>query len=507
MKLPVLLLVASKEAEEEAVIRLHSERSGHECPESVDNTTMGNVGIAFGSPTSGQGFDVATTVSQIVTNLQAVETPWKNQLTALQAKDTALTGIGTDLSTLSTAVNALNDFEGVFAGKEGSSSNDSVVALMNATSAAVAGSHTIEVGQLAQTYSYATGDLDASDTLSGSLTIGGQTITISDGTATDSSGNTIPANNTLKTLAAYINDNGYGVQANVVTDASGSRLSLLSSTSGGAGAVTIDASSFTDSTTGHAVAIPQAQKGQDAQFSVDGTSMTSASNTVTTAIPGVTMQLLDVAADTPVQVEITNNNTNVETAMNTFVTAYNAVAKDLTTQEGNTSSGAAEPLYGSSAVAMLQEQLQEALTFTQSSGAITSLSQLGITTNKDGTLTLSTSSLDATLNSNYQDVMNFFQAGSGYTSFGANLIKTLNNLGNSGPNGVVYLALQQDSTQETNLNSNITREETAISAQQTQLTTELNEANYTLQMIPTQMQSVNELYSAITGYNQNPTGG
>jgi flagellar hook-associated protein 2 len=228
---------------------------------------------------------------------------------------------------------------------------------------------------------------------------------------------------------------------------------------------------------------------------------------VTTAIPGVTMQLLDVAADAPVQVEITNNNTNVETAMNTFVTAYNTVAKDLTTQEGNTSAGAAEPLYGSSAIATMQENLQQALTFTQSSGAITSLSQLGITTNKDGTLTLSTSSLDATLNSNYQDVMNFFQAGSGYTSYGANLINTLNNLGNSGPNGVVYLALQQDSTQETNLNSNITREDQAISTQQTQLTTELNEANYTLQMIPTQMQSVNELYSAVTGYNQNPTGG
>ena len=445
---------------------------------------MGNVGIAFGSPTSGQGFDVATTVSQIVTTLQAVETPWKNQLTTLQSEDTALTGIGTDLSAFSTALNALTDFEGIFAGKEGSSSNTSVVALTNATSAAVAGSHTVEVSKLAQTFSYASGDLSAIDTLSGTLTIGSQTIQISDGTATDSSGNTIPANNTLATLESYINNGDYGVQANVVTDSTGSRLSLLSDTSGGAGAVTIDSSSLTDSTTGAAVSITQAQPGQDAQFSVDGTSMTSSSNTITTAIPGVTMQLLDVAPDTPVQVEITNNNTNVETAMNTFVTAYNAVAKDLTTQEGDTSTGAAEPLYGSSVTAMLQEQLQEALTFTQSSGAITSLSQLGITTNQDGTLTLSTSSLDSTLNSNYQDVTNFFQTSSSYTSFGANLTTTLSNLANTGPNGVIYLALQQDSSQETSLNTNITNENNAISTQQTQLTTELNEANYTLQMIP-----------------------
>ena len=44
---------------------------------------MGTVGLNFGSATSGQGFDVTSTVNQIVTNLQAVETPWKTQLTAL----------------------------------------------------------------------------------------------------------------------------------------------------------------------------------------------------------------------------------------------------------------------------------------------------------------------------------------------------------------------------------------------------------------------------------------
>jgi hypothetical protein len=46
-------------------------------------TTMGTIGLNFGSPTGGQGFDVAATVSQIVTGYQAVETPWKNSLTNL----------------------------------------------------------------------------------------------------------------------------------------------------------------------------------------------------------------------------------------------------------------------------------------------------------------------------------------------------------------------------------------------------------------------------------------
>ena len=63
---------------------------------------MGAVGLNFGSATSGQGFDVTSTVAQIVTNLQAVETPWKTQLTALTSKDTTLTSLGTQISTLST---------------------------------------------------------------------------------------------------------------------------------------------------------------------------------------------------------------------------------------------------------------------------------------------------------------------------------------------------------------------------------------------------------------------
>lgn len=479
-------------------------------PESDDRSTMGSVGISFGSPTSGQGFDVSTTVSAIVANLQAVETPWKNQLTRLQSEDTALTSIGTDLSSLATALNTLSSFGGVFSEKEGSSSDTSVVALTSASSAAVAGSHTVVVGQLAQTYSYANtaGSIGAGDTLTGQLEIGGQTITISDGTNKDSAGDTIPQNNTLSTLASYINSGDYGVEANVVTSSTGSQLALVSDTSGASGSVTIDGSQLTDSSTGvTGFSFGQVQKGQNAQFSVDGINTSSASNTVTGAIPGVTMQLLSApASGEQVQVEITNNNSDVESAVSTFVSAYNTVIKDLNTQEGNDSSGNPEPLYGSSAVAMLQEQLQNATIFTQSSGAITSLTQLGLTANDDGTLTLDGSALDSALDSNFQDAMNFFQTSSSYTSFGANLTETLNNLSNSGPNGAIYLALQQDSTQETNLNTNITNENNIISTDQTQLTTELNEANYTLQEIPEELQSVNELYSAITGYDENPQG-
>ena len=73
---------------------------------------MGTVGISFGSPTAGTGFDVSSTVSQIVANLQNVETPWKTQLTALQSQDTAISSLGSLLSTLSTDISGFTNFPG-----------------------------------------------------------------------------------------------------------------------------------------------------------------------------------------------------------------------------------------------------------------------------------------------------------------------------------------------------------------------------------------------------------
>ena len=567
--------------------------------ESDDNEHMGTVGLSFGSPTGGAGFDVTSTVNQIVTNMQAVETPWKNQLTTLQSQDTVLTNIGTDLSSLSTAMQSLTDFQGVLAEKQGSSSDTSVLELTSASTSAVAGSHTVSVQALATTSSYVSGAItNAGDTLSGTLTINSKNITIDSTT------------NTLSSLASAINSGSYGVTANVITDSSGSRLSLVSQTSGSSGSISVS-STLQDTNTSTALNFSQSQPGADAQLTVDGVSITSASNTVSNVIQGVTFQLLsDANPNEQIQVEITNNNSDVESALNTVVTDYNKVMSDLNAQEGNDSSGNPEPLFGNPTMATLQQSLQSALTFLQpanavgststvgtsdtlqgsisisvgggtaqqidvpasgdqtlsglaaainsakigvtasvitagnastlslvnatngsagsisvdsssltdqtsgaavtfgasQSSAITSATQLGISVNNDGTLTLDTDTLDSVLNSNYQDVVNFFQPSGSYTSFGGNFSAALNNLGNSSTTGAITLALSENSTVETQLNTNISNEEATISTQKTQLTTELNAANFTLTEIPQQLQQIDEMYSAITGFNQNQNG-
>jgi flagellar hook-associated protein 2 len=463
---------------------------------------MGTVGLSFGSPSSGQGFDVATTVAQIQAASSAIETPWQNQLTALQGQDTVFSTLGTDLASLSSSLQALTDADGVFSNKEGSSSNPDTISLTSSDPTAAAGSHTVIVNSLATTSAEVTSAIpNASDTLSGSLTI-----TVN-GNSQAFDVNSANANDTLSTLASAINSAGIGVTAEVLTDSAGSRLSLESNTSGAAGQISISGS-LSDTTNSNAnVGFSSSQPGADAVLVVDGTTITSGSNTVTNAIPGVTFQLLQADPNTAgVQVEITNDNTDINTAVGNMVTAYNQVVKDISGQVGNNASGNPEPLSGSPVLAQLQNALSGALFGGGASGSIQNLVQLGITVDASGSgaLDLDTDTLDSALNSNFSDVMGFFQ---NTGSFGLTMMNTVNGLGGDGsPTDLVQLAQAQNASQEKSLNTDITNENALLATQKTQLTDELNTANQILQSIPSQLNEINEIYSATTGFNENPGG-
>lgn len=335
---------------------------------------MGTVGLNFGSATSGQGFDVPATVTSIVTNLQKVEQPWKDQLDSLQSQDTALSNLGTSLSTLSTDLSQLTDFTGTLAQKTGSSSDTGVLQLNSASSSAVAGSHTVAVTALAQTSSgYLTPVSSASEPLSGAIdiTVGSgikHTITLGS------------SNGTLSGLAAAINQAGIGVNASVLTDSNGSRLSLVSGKSGAGGSLAVS-SSIVDTGNGNAaLSFKNMIPGTDAKLTVDGVYLTSASNTVANLIPGVTFQLLSVSPTgsdgNPVaaQVIIGNNNSGVESAVAAVVKDYNALVSAINVQQGNDSSGKAEPLFGSPTLSLLQQQLMSALHAQNPAGTLQSVS-------------------------------------------------------------------------------------------------------------------------------------
>ncbi|HTJ30011.1 MAG TPA: flagellar filament capping protein FliD [Acidobacteriaceae bacterium] len=555
---------------------------------------MSPVGISFGSPTAGTGFDVSSTVSQIVANLKNVESPWQQQLSASEAQDAAISNLGSLLSALSNDVSNLSDFSGVLATMDGSSSDPNVVALTSASSAAIPGTHTIVVNSLASTASgYLTAITNTSDALSGS-------ISIQVGTAAAQTVN-VTAGSTLSDVASAINNAGIGVTASVLTDASGSRLSLVSGTSGANGSLTVS-SAVTDTTTGTALGYTSASPGANSDLIVDGVEVHTASNTVSTVIPGVTFQLLapspvtGTTAET-VQVQIVNDTSTVTSALQTFASDYNAVISAINAQEQNNSSGVPQPLFGTPTLSLLQEQLLGSINQTSTSGyttAITSstdtlsgtisiavgsgtattfdvstlssgdqtlaglaaainaanlgvtasvinngngyslgvsseygglptvvssltdattgssltysslgdinsLSKLGFAVQNDGSISLDTAQLGSELNSDYSGVLDFFQ---GANSWGLDFSTALSNLGTSSTTGLLSLALNANSATESSLQTNISREDLLISTEQISLTLELTSANEILQAIPSQLNEVNQLYAAITGYNE-----
>ena len=427
---------------------------------------MGTVGLSFGSPTSGTGFDVSTTVASIVSNLENVETPWKTQLTKLESQDTVISSLGTLLSNLSTDMSSLTDLTGIMSYKTGSSSDTNVLEITGATSSAVAGTHTVEVANLAASSSgYLAPITDSSAALSGSITL-----QVGSGKAQTISVPTTSGDNTLSGLASAINSSGVGITASVLTDSSGSRLSLVSGTSGANGDITVSKNSIAaalgytassgstssgtlgeiaastdplsgsitlqvgsgtaktitldstdDTLSGLESAINQAGlgvtatpvtnsdgstsltlssgtsgaltvtsnildtstdslaytssvTGKDANLTVDGVNLTSASNTVSTLISGVTFQLLaPTTSGAQVQLVIGNDNTAVTSTVNQFVNDYNSAVSAMNTQEGNDSSGNPEPLFGSPTLTLLQQQLMGSLNSENPNGSLDSI--------------------------------------------------------------------------------------------------------------------------------------
>jgi len=467
---------------------------------------MGTVGINFGALNSGSGFDVTATVSSIMANLKAIEDPWTAQLAKLTSQDTAFTSLGTDLADLNKSLLALTDFQGVMASKLGSSSDSSVLSLGSAGPTAVAGSHTIVVSQLAQSSSKYSDLVGGSDKLSGALTI-----QVGTGDPV-----TIPVirgiSDTLATYAAAINLAGIGVRASVVSDATGSRLSLISNISGSAGQLFVSGGgtvpagatsgaiygALTNTTSGLAIGINRGMDGQNAKLSVDGIFIENASNTVNSVIQGVSFQVLSADPSVSVNVQIVNNNSAVKSSFADLVAAYNVVVKDIKSQEGKDSSGNPEPLYGNDVVSQIQSSLSLALTSGAASGSIASLYKLGISVNQDGTLLLDTAALDAQLDSNYSDVAGFFQDSG---SFGKGLLSALDRLGNQSPIGSIALALKSDASQEVIFNKNISAQDLLIATRKLSVTAQLTDANLILQAIPQRLDEVNQLYSALTGYN------
>ncbi len=222
------------------------------------------------------------------------------------------------------------------------------------------------------------------------------------------------AGKTLQDVRDAINTANAGVTASITNDGTQDHLVLTPSGAGATSPVALtgtgDFANLSGSTMG------QLQAAQDAKLSIDGVAVTSPSNKVTDAISGVTLNLTKVttAADN-FSLTISNDTTGVTSTATTFVSAYNALAKsiaDLTKQTPSTTlgqSGTSSPLASESSVQSILTQLRSALLGNvPGSSGISSLTDIGIGFQKDGTLALDSTKLSTATTKNFAGIANLF---------------------------------------------------------------------------------------------------
>jgi len=449
---------------------------------------MGTSGIDWstlasnaGSSTTA-GFDVQTIVNEVLQSKSQQETQWQSQETTFNNQATALQQLSSQLQSLLNDANALTDPLGSFDAMTASVSDSSALSATAGSGAAV-GSHSVSINSLATTSSYYSDELATSATTFGT---GSFTLQVGSGPATTITVDN--TDNTLAGLAAAINSQNLGVTANVVTDSGGARLTLVSNSSGASGNISIS-----NNTTG--LTFNLGSTGKDTSLTVDGVPIDSSSNTVTTAIAGVTLNLL-AETSSPVTLQVGPDTSQAATAINNFVSDYNTVISTISSAFSyNATAGTVGILMGDSSVEMVQSTLLSDVTASVSgNGGVTSLASLGISMNADGTLTVDNSQLTGALASNFQAVQNFFQANS--TGFAQQFASDLTNLTDP-TKGVIAVDLNGINSSVSSLQSEISDFEANLATEKQSLMTYYSNINATLQELPSMLSTVNAQLSSL----------
>ena len=460
------------------------------------------MGISFNAASllNGNGINVTSVVDSLLSAGSAPLTAWQNQQTDLSIQAGLLNGYNNNLTNLQAAVLSLADVTGPLASQSATSSDTSILTA-SAQTTALAGTHQIVVGNLASTGTLFTDPLTNGDTsfLTSPATTGDIQLQVGgSGGTTHDIAITQGSNDTINTLAAYINKQNWGVTASVVTDASGARLALYSQSSGTPGALAI-----TNNTT--ALTFNPPVGGTNASLTIDGVPYSSATNTITGAIGGVTLNLASASPGTIVQLTVGPDTAAATTAINNFVSAYNAVIGDLNTQfTVDPTTNSEGPLGGDTALRSLQTSLLNDATYsiTGNSGLV-NLASLGIDMNDDGTLTVNTVATDThpslanVLATNPSAVQSFFQNSSS-TGFANNFNNDLFNLTDA-TNGILNVDIAGNKTQQQNLTAQITDLQDRLAMERQSLTLQFNLVNATLEAYPSLLYEVTAEIGALNG--------
>jgi flagellar hook-associated protein 2 len=369
---------------------------------------------------SGVNIDVQGLVTKLVAaDRQGADSRINRQETSLTVQLSGVSSLKGALSTFQSSLTALKTMS-TFSPRATSVSDDSYFKATASTSAA-AGSYDVEVVALSKSHQIAsTAFTGGSNTVVGTgtlaITVGSKTFNV----VIDST------NNTVSGIRDAINKatGNTGVQASLVTGLGGSKLMLTSAASGasspivvaqsgGDGGLATLAYSGTDTTT-----MKQLRPAQDAHVIIAGTDVYSATNSISGAVDGVTLDLTaaETTPGTTVTLNVTNDTAAVQKNVEAFVTAFNKMQDTFAgLRSVNTTNKTTGPLFGDAMLRSVEDQVRSALSqpVTGITGNYNSLAAIGITRQLDGKLALDSTKFSAALSSGENAVASVFASTNG----------------------------------------------------------------------------------------------
>ncbi len=382
----------------------------------------------------GSGLDINSMVSKLVA---AERTPKASRLDGQEAKLQAkISGLGTVKGALSDFRNSLDDLRvsSTFEKLEASTSDPLIVSASASGNADLA-NYQLDVKQLAQPHALATKTFSSASDL-----VGTGTLTIKFGaTSYDGSTDAYTAfsqnaekgtlsltidssNNSLGGIRDAINNAKAGVTASIINDGTGYRLVLNAEDSGARNSLQVsvadgDGADIDDSGlsalafNASATQMIQTQNAQDAIVNINGLDITNSSNTVSSALKGVTLILAQAQPGKLVSLSVEQSNGEITKAAEAFVEKFNEVINtvkklssyDAQAKKGGTLMGEASVRGAMAQLRSLMREKVEGL-----GGTISTLAEIGIETQSDGKLALDSTQFEAALEKNRDDVIAIF---------------------------------------------------------------------------------------------------
>jgi flagellar hook-associated protein 2 len=351
------------------------------------------------------GFDFASIIDAIVQYESLPLNALRSQQQGVKDKDAALVQLNSFITKLQTQANALGTGS-AFLNTTAQSSNTAVITTTPG-SGALSGRYDVTVSALARsqvtasTNGYSATSDTAADGGSISFTIGGNTteaINITQAT-------------TLAGLRDAINNQDSGVVASLVNTGSSYKLVLSSEESGAANAFTIN-----NNLTNGAGAAPafagNTQTAADASLTINGIPVTSASNDIADAVPGISLKLLSLGSSV---IDVAADFNAIKDSLKAIVSEYNKLREFSKTQNTyDVESGRRPPLAGDSILRQALGDLRTTIIdINNNSGQYQYLSEIGLEFTQTGELKLDEAKFNDAINENPSDVQALFQGTGG----------------------------------------------------------------------------------------------